>query len=182
MSKTSETEVNRTFVIYDSRAIGGADHAYVMSVCSAADGSTLEDAKLEAPEYGHCVIYSYAGSPGETLTDERFEWADPALKPHVHVSDYPPNIEHALRKRGWASDALLPADAAFDEFCNWHGLTGWGPSLRGVLDDARSTANKATETAPELDLSDECVTNMSAVVSAMVDLFPDLADDKDGAP
>lgn len=40
----------------------------------------------------------------------------------------------SLRARGHDDDAIsrMNHDEAFDEYCNWQGLIGWGPRLRGI--------------------------------------------------
>lgn len=49
------------------------------------------------------------------------------------------DVLQALKSRE-LSDAdisRLSAEALFDEFCSWHGLLGWGPTLIAVLDNLR---------------------------------------------
>lgn len=46
----------------------------------------------------------------------------------------------ALRERG-LSDAFIEGsgpESLFDEYCNWQGLIGYGPTLVRVLDELRS--------------------------------------------
>jgi hypothetical protein len=70
----------RCYVIYDSRALEDVDSATVMEVCSEADGEALEYAIAAAPDYGHCVVYSYADTGLDLLVDPKLEWVDPALR------------------------------------------------------------------------------------------------------
>lgn len=44
----------------------------------------------------------------------------------------PENVMEAIEGRGLsnAEIQLASADNLFDEFCNWHGFTAWGPTLR----------------------------------------------------
>lgn len=45
-----------------------------------------------------------------------------------------PEIYDALIKRGWSRTDTIRPDVAFNEFCSWHGLVGWGPALRDALE------------------------------------------------
>lgn len=48
----------------------------------------------------------------------------------LNTKTLPANLLDALHKRGHADEQIAemtPAEA-FDEFCNWHGLSGWGGS------------------------------------------------------
>ena len=51
----------------------------------------------------------------------------------------PDYIVSALRSRDWADEEIddMSPDKAFDEFCEWHGLIGWGLTLRGTLNHLR---------------------------------------------
>ena len=43
----------------------------------------------------------------------------------------PDELIQALKKRGHSEIEIqkMEPDRAFSEFCNWHGLSGWGDSL-----------------------------------------------------
>jgi len=49
------------------------------------------------------------------------------------------DILQDLKSRGLSDADIseLDAEQLFDEFCNWNGLMGWGPTLVGVLDHLR---------------------------------------------
>ena len=51
----------------------------------------------------------------------------------VLVSSLPDDVYDALIKRGWSGREQISTEDAFDEYCNWHGLISWGPTLRQVL-------------------------------------------------
>lgn len=60
----------------------------------------------------------------------------------MDMSKIPEDIVDALKKRGYSDDAIaqMTPKEAFSEYCNWNGLSGWGPTLWGVvavLGDAR---------------------------------------------
>lgn len=46
----------------------------------------------------------------------------------------------ALRNRGNTDEEIsaMTPDEAFDEFCMWHGLIGWGDTLRNALNNLRA--------------------------------------------
>lgn len=65
-----------------------------------------------------------------------------------NIEDVPDKVLEALRqRRGLDEDddsqdseiALMHSDEMFDEFCNWRGLIGWGPTLRRIMEDLKST-------------------------------------------
>jgi hypothetical protein len=53
----------------------------------------------------------------------------------MNIEKTPAIILEALRKRGhdYASIKAMGYEKAFDEFCNWHGLCGWGSVLREAI-------------------------------------------------
>jgi len=60
----------------------------------------------------------------------------------VDIKKLPRDVVHALKQRRHTEfqiEALTP-EQIFDEYCQWHGLLGWGETLRGVLDSARKAA------------------------------------------
>lgn len=63
----------------------------------------------------------------------------------LDINQIPSNIVQDLISRGHDHESITqmtPAEA-FDEYCSWHGLIGWGYTLREAikaLDDAEITA------------------------------------------
>ncbi len=56
------------------------------------------------------------------------------------VENLSDDMRDALQQRG-LSDAFIEGsgpEQLFDEYCNWHGLIGWGPRLIRALDELRS--------------------------------------------
>jgi hypothetical protein len=53
----------------------------------------------------------------------------------MKIDKLPPYILEALRNRRLSDRAieLMDADEAFDQYCMWHGLIGWGQQLRLVM-------------------------------------------------
>ncbi len=53
------------------------------------------------------------------------------------------DMRDALTGRGHTIEkiAAMSPELAFEEYCDWHGLIGWGSTLIEVLDAARA-ANK----------------------------------------
>ena len=53
----------------------------------------------------------------------------------------------ALAERGHSDDAILAMgpDEMFDEFCEWHGLIRWGPTLRTIMENAMDMPDKDEE-------------------------------------
>ena len=57
------------------------------------------------------------------------------------AQDYPEadwGLYSALASRGHSDAGILrmTPDEMFDEFCMWHGLINWGPTLRHIIDRA----------------------------------------------
>lgn len=54
----------------------------------------------------------------------------------LNTDKMPQDLMDALTKRGWSQAQIENMDAAkaFDEFCQWHGLLGWGPELRSAME------------------------------------------------
>lgn len=52
------------------------------------------------------------------------------------IGDLSHSLVDALRKRGHSDESIerMKPARAFNEFCEWHGLIGWGPTL---YDNAR---------------------------------------------
>ncbi len=48
------------------------------------------------------------------------------------------DLQSALKNRGHTTSEIeiMSPEEKFDEYCEWHGLIGWGPRLRGIMDDA----------------------------------------------
>lgn len=53
------------------------------------------------------------------------------------MSEWPERLIDVLKQRGWTADEIadMPPDKAFEEYCNWYGLTNWG---RDLIDIYRS--------------------------------------------
>lgn len=53
----------------------------------------------------------------------------------MKLDDIDTGLLIALRDRGWTDYSIerMTAAKAFDEFCEWHGLVGWGPQLRSAM-------------------------------------------------
>ena len=58
------------------------------------------------------------------------------VTPH---NQYVGRLITALQKRGYTDEeiARMGPDQRFDEFCEWHGLLHWGPTLRAIMETAR---------------------------------------------
>lgn len=65
----------------------------------------------------------------------------------VHVRSLPGDVRSALVSRGWAETDEIDTSKAFDEFCDWHGLIRWGPTLRDVLARIEASEPSAGEIA-----------------------------------
>jgi hypothetical protein len=54
------------------------------------------------------------------------------------------DLTAALQSRGWSDEHIVKMDPAraFDEFCEWHGLIGWGSTLRRIYQDAHKEPSK----------------------------------------
>lgn len=50
------------------------------------------------------------------------------------------DVMNSLLSRGWSEEeiAKLSPEEAFDEYCEWHGLRGWGQTLRRALSNIQS--------------------------------------------
>jgi hypothetical protein len=46
----------------------------------------------------------------------------------IDIHTAPPGLIDALQERGQKPETLSGREA-FNEFCMWHGLIGWGPTL-----------------------------------------------------
>jgi hypothetical protein len=57
----------------------------------------------------------------------------------------------ALRNRGHSDEQIqkMSPEDVFDEFCQWEGLLGWGPTLREALDDLRANKAQVEQAAEE---------------------------------
>lgn len=58
------------------------------------------------------------------------------MKTEILIDD----VMEALTERGWSKEeiAKLSPEEAFDEYCEWHGLRGWGQTLRFVMSNIQS--------------------------------------------
>lgn len=53
----------------------------------------------------------------------------------LDINQIPSNVIHDLLSRGHDHETIAqmtPAEA-FDEYCSWHGLIGWGDTLRETI-------------------------------------------------
>lgn len=50
------------------------------------------------------------------------------------------DLKSALMERGHTEDQIkkMKPEKRFDEYCNWHGLIGWGPTLRRILKECHN--------------------------------------------
>lgn len=48
----------------------------------------------------------------------------------MQVAEIDGDVYEALVERGWDDQDIITKEKAFDEYCNWHGLINWGPTLR----------------------------------------------------
>lgn len=68
----------------------------------------------------------------------------------LDINQIPSNIVHDLISRGHDHESIAqmtPAEA-FDEYCSWHGLIGWGDTLREAikaLDESEITTEDSTK-------------------------------------
>lgn len=62
----------------------------------------------------------------------------------LNIDDVDHDVLDALRNRGHSDGRIgrMSVDEAFDEYCEWHGLPGWGSLLRRVLRNLRLVADK----------------------------------------
>ena len=53
----------------------------------------------------------------------------------LNTKTLPANLLDALHKRGHADEQIaeMTPSEAFEEFCNWHGLSGWGSELWSLM-------------------------------------------------
>lgn len=59
---------------------------------------------------------------------------------HPDVISLHPDLLSALRERGHSDDeiARMKPAKAFREFCEWHGLIDWAPTLMSVYEAAKA--------------------------------------------
>lgn len=52
----------------------------------------------------------------------------------LDLNKVPSNIKRNLNDRGHSDEAIsnMSWERAFDEYCNWHGLTYWGETIRKI--------------------------------------------------
>ena len=64
----------------------------------------------------------------------------------MNIEKIPNYILTDLKERGLTPERIVESnvDDLFIEYCNWHGLSGWGEGLLTVLDDL----NYADDDAP----------------------------------
>lgn len=57
-------------------------------------------------------------------------------------------LQDNLARRGHQRERIkqLSSEHAFDELCNWHGLIGWGPTLRGWMVHLKDVETKEPQT------------------------------------
>jgi len=60
----------------------------------------------------------------------------------MNPTKLPEDLLACLLNRGHSVAAIseMTADDVFDEFCNWHGLIGWGSTLRNAMDAANAAS------------------------------------------
>ena len=63
------------------------------------------------------------------------------MKTEILIDD----VMESLKERGHTEDEIskMSPEKAFDEYCNWHGLIGWGEPLRFVMANIQSANSKA---------------------------------------
>lgn len=63
----------------------------------------------------------------------------------MDIKDVPSEIVKSVKSRGFNDHQIsaMTADQMFDEYCNWHGLIKWGPTLRYVLDSLRDSEDNS---------------------------------------
>ena len=56
------------------------------------------------------------------------------------IQDLSSDVLEALHERGLSDEVIesFTPEQLFAEYCNWHGLIGWGPRLIKVMDELRS--------------------------------------------
>ena len=69
----------------------------------------------------------------------------------IDLANIDPDVLDALRHRGHGENGIarMSPDEAFDEFCMWHGLVGWGPTLRRVMRNLAQARPVSTDPAKE---------------------------------
>jgi hypothetical protein len=57
----------------------------------------------------------------------------------MDVGKIPVYLLDDLKERGHSAEAItrMTAEKAFDEYCEWHGLCGWGMNLRHAMEAFR---------------------------------------------
>ena len=57
----------------------------------------------------------------------------------MNIEQMDNEVVESLHGREFVNEEIecMTADQAFDEYCLWNGLIGWGPKLRRVLDQLR---------------------------------------------
>ena len=67
----------------------------------------------------------------------------------LDINKIPPHILGNLKDRGHTNEeiAMMTPKKAFSEYCNWHGLSGWGDSLAQAIKslDESETFERAME-------------------------------------
>jgi hypothetical protein len=60
------------------------------------------------------------------------------------ITNINPDVIDALKNRGHTENEIenMNHKQAFDEYCNWHGLCGWGPDLRNALMTLQNAGKK----------------------------------------
>ena len=91
----------------------------------------------------------------------------------IDLEKLPTHILGALRKRHGVEDddtsedaaiAQMCAEEAFCEYCNWHGLLGWGLRLANALDLIRAASD---EVSPEVIALRARVAELEAMIDAI---------------
>jgi len=62
-------------------------------------------------------------------------------KPVLDISKVPPSALTDVAKRGhtYAEIERMSPETFFDEYCRWHGLIGWGPTLWELAENVRNS-------------------------------------------
>lgn len=60
----------------------------------------------------------------------------------LDLDKLPMSITEPLQGRGHSGQRIheMTWEEAFDEYCEWYGMHGWGPELRNVIDRLKEAA------------------------------------------
>lgn len=66
----------------------------------------------------------------------------------INLQHIDSDIIEALRNKGFSENRIesMTWDEAFDQYCEWEGLIGWGPRLRRAMANLKNAQDKVPMT------------------------------------